>query len=826
MRRGALTVVLVSWVASPSFAHHPPIACAEPETTPPASATEPASQAYQAGRYDEAAATYSVMADDPTQCRAARLWFAARHGLALRRAGRLEHAARVLELAVSDAEAAGASALAARAKRYLGRTWFERGERARAARLYDEAETYHAVCGPRRELVADDLEQAALQIVGGDHAAAQRAYRSAILGADALDDSTLAATARQGLGIMLKRVGQFGHAAALLGQAANDYDASGQTARAAETRLTAASIALVDDRLAAAAAAAGGVLDAGPHGGVIGKKARLVEGYALLWSGAARAAASAAEVGLTLASPYDDDVWRDALELLLAEAHLEAGDLPKARDGLAFLAARASGTPLRQHLATVEARTAASQGATDAAIAALESYVATAEALRPGYETSMLDTFYRPHVRRAHESLLSLYVDEHQLDAALGIAARLKARMFATRVTQRRGQQIEHASERFDGARLRRHIPDDVTVIDYYVLPTRLVIATARTDEIAVQTVDVDEGRLADAVSRFSAALARGDAPSHEISQWLSEVLLRPIRRELTDRARAGAIAFSPHGVLHELPFAALPWPGPAGTDETLLVDHLDSYEVPGLMSLRALDGLRGPPCAAAPAVVAVGDPNGDLAGAYREALHIEELFPTTTVLTGRKATKSALFGALIAADVFHFSGHARVHPRTGAPFLEVAEGDDGDDRIAASELEAMTLRMRLVNLSACGSAGGVVASGDERRASLTRAFMSAGADAVMSVRWPLDDEASRVFNHRFYGSLRRLGRLRAFADARRHLRQTFATERGDGRRPTRGEAQLAARRRFQWAAFHLSGRLSPNDPWPCGSPAARPAPR
>jgi CHAT domain-containing protein len=174
--------------------------------------------------------------------------------------------------------------------------------------------------------------------------------------------------------------------------------------------------------------------------------------------------------------------------------------------------------------------------------------------------------------------------------------------------------------------------------------------------------------------------------------------------------------------------------------------------------------------------------------GASRNLDHLSEEasgYAGRLTLAGSDATASRFLSLAAESEIIHFAGHARV----GAdPALLLG---DGSALRAAEIARARLVRPRLVVLAACGTAGGDGDGFDGPRG-LARAFLSAGAGAVVGTLWPIDDaEAAALFSefHR---------RIRAGEDAASALRHAqLALLRGNGTR---------SRHPAAWAAAELFG--------------------
>lgn len=205
------------------------------------------------------------------------------------------------------------------------------------------------------------------------------------------------------------------------------------------------------------------------------------------------------------------------------------------------------------------------------------------------------------------------------------------------------------------------------------------------------------------------------------------------------------------------------------------------------------------------------------LDGTAQEARSIQALFPEAHVLTGTKATKSALQG-VAAPQILHIATHgfflqdAGIVPsRTNGtravsagikvqnPLLRsglalsganLNKGENPSGILTA--LEASNLNLwgtKLVTLSACDTGVGEVRNG-EGVFGLRRSFFLAGAETLVMSLWPVSDYVTREMMTSYYSGLKRgLGRGEALRQAQ------LAMLRHKGREHP-----------FYWASFIQSG--------------------
>jgi CHAT domain-containing protein/tetratricopeptide (TPR) repeat protein len=290
-----------------------------------------------------------------------------------------------------------------------------------------------------------------------------------------------------------------------------------------------------------------------------------------------------------------------------------------------------------------------------------------------------------------------------------------------------------------------------------------------------------------------AAALAgsSSEAPPLQLRGLLREIhrgFMEPLEPALPPDCRQLFVA--PDASLHFLPFAAL-----IDAQGSLLCEKLDLLVALG--SARDLvSNTPPPPLAGAPwrlagvtdFPAAARDPDDPLAavlshpaplpGTREELRRIREIAPPGTLVhENESAAESSFSGSSPAPRVLHLGTHSFAIPGPDGPAapidfdrsadllfssgillhraaLRPADApllDPDDDLLFPAEIAALPLAgTRLVTLSSCHSGGGTALSG-EGVLGLRRAFLVAGAREVLVALWPVSDEASPDFMHRFY---------------------------------------------------------------------------
>jgi CHAT domain-containing protein len=297
-----------------------------------------------------------------------------------------------------------------------------------------------------------------------------------------------------------------------------------------------------------------------------------------------------------------------------------------------------------------------------------------------------------------------------------------------------------------------------------------------------MSAVHLATSELHELVGQFRESLNRPKSNDYKVlGKRLYDQLINPVANEV---AAAKALSIVPHGVLLYLPFDALY----SGRD--FLIDSKAVRMLPSASVLKFLNKRKG----SHNSILVLGNPdlgdgNLDLAGAQQEAIAIARIQNNARLLLRGKATETTVKVDGSAYKYLHFASHGVFDDE--APLesrLLLAKDAANDGNLTVSELYNLKLDADLVTLSACETALGSVANGDDV-VGFTRGFLYAGANSIVSSLWKVDDDATNQLMQKFYQNLDRMDKRQALT-----------------------QAQLAVKKKYKhpyyWAAFQLTGSL------------------
>jgi len=323
-----------------------------------------------------------------------------------------------------------------------------------------------------------------------------------------------------------------------------------------------------------------------------------------------------------------------------------------------------------------------------------------------------------------------------------------------------------------------RVLDERTTLIEYFVLDDQTLAWVIDRDRFTLVKLALGRVDLRNRVEFLRNLIAARDFDV-ATAAGLYDALLAP----LVPHIRYPNLVIVPHDVLHYLPFAAL-WNVQSG--RYLIQDYTLTY-APSASALKFIQAKRTPNEGR---LLALGNPDGSLPAAEGEARAVAGLYGVAP-LVGAQATESQVRTSGGQVDILHLTAHGVYDPLNPLfSRIELAAGAGQDGRLEVHEVYGLQLvGVNLVTLSACETALAAKSAGDEI-VGLTRAFLYAGAPAVVTTLWPIDDAASAALMTAFY----------------RHLRD------GDTTAEALRAAQVAVLERekwrtpYYWAAFGLTG--------------------
>ena len=715
----------------------------------------------------------------------ARAVLAGELGRARMRQGQLDEAERALEGALQTT--APDSAAGAFARRYLGVVYWRQGRHAEAMSVFDAL---------LPQLEANDALKVEIYRAGvafdrGDLETARAAYASGLERARNLGDRRLEASCLDGLAIIFAHTGVFDAAEAHFAAAGALHAEAERPVAEAKSLGNRAVLALEGGRYEEAIALADQQRARAAASGFAPSElqAEVTAAEAHWRAGHIEAALESLRAYHARRATADIARFDGHAAVVEAHVHLERGE-PEALAAAEMVVERLHAiddpTPyVRAEAAALAGELAAAKGDTATAVGHYVEGIEAFEALRGQLGPELVAGFFVRRRIAVYERLLRYFVELDRPEDAATLVGRLKARALLDRVVQsdaasRRadewvatvtgmvaGALAWPPADAFELSVARRRLPQDIAVLTYYQFDDALLVFWLSRDALRMHRVHVSREEVRARVIATERRLFER-APALALAadlNWLADRVLAPVRDALESPDHPPFLSIVPHGVLHRLPFEVLPWgDGPL----------LDAFPVAYAPSLPSLVALLDRPSQAVTtdAVLAVADARGDLPGARVEVGALTLRVPSATRLVGEEATETAVRGHLEEADLHHFAVHGHAPTVRYAGYLDLWSDEVHDGTLYADEIALSAIDADLVTLSACHSGVDTPNTGDEMVDALDRAFLQAGAQAVVSSRWRVDDAAALAFMGVFYDALFiGQGRLEAFATAQRALR-------------------------------------------------------
>jgi len=296
-------------------------------------------------------------------------------------------------------------------------------------------------------------------------------------------------------------------------------------------------------------------------------------------------------------------------------------------------------------------------------------------------------------------------------------------------------------------ADIQQALNADEVVLEYFLGIEDAYVFIIRKDLGILVQLKAPVSDINSSTRTFLELILRGKTTSAD-SLWkgpaafLYASLVQPIESFIGD---SGHLIVSPHGLLHGIPFAAL------------LDEHrahlIDRFTISTVRSASSILDLKEPQKGIG-AIAFVPD-RSSLQFAEEEANGIPStLFSGKMTLQDERATTREFLTLSPRADLIHIAAHGSVN-RFHPLFSQLQMWDRP---LELREIIRNKFMARLVVISACESGYGVGMLGDLAYGhvivSFPYAFLSAGASAVLSPLWIVEDRSTATLMGLFYSNL------------------------------------------------------------------------
>jgi CHAT domain-containing protein/tetratricopeptide (TPR) repeat protein len=380
------------------------------------------------------------------------------------------------------------------------------------------------------------------------------------------------------------------------------------------------------------------------------------------------------------------------------------------------------------------------------------------EALRVGVSSEEARAGFFATVVGAFANTVLLCLELERPEQAFDYVERARSRAFLDVLTAgspRLSQEI--ATTPMNLTQVQAALPSDALLLEYFVTglvearedraaPRRHRLPPARTLIFAVtrQEVQVHDAGVSpnDLLPRQLESIVERHFLKPQIRRALYQRLIAPVERLLQGRRW---LYLMPHGPLHYIPFQALV----AADGETLLRQGGPALVYAPSATVLLRDEPRKPSPATASCLAVGYNSRGKQRLRLAEAeAHSVARQTAGRVLAGPSPKKAILYAEAANYRLLHFSCHGEFDPQS--PLASALHLAPGEALTALDILDHLRLRCELVTLSACESGLSRVRRGDEL-VGLIRAFMYAGATALLSTLWRVDERSTLILMEKFY---------------------------------------------------------------------------
>ncbi len=301
---------------------------------------------------------------------------------------------------------------------------------------------------------------------------------------------------------------------------------------------------------------------------------------------------------------------------------------------------------------------------------------------------------------------------------------------------------------------IQKDIPPKALILEYFYSETELYVFCISKTEFLARSVAVTQDELAKLVTDYASlcrnpkSLKQKEMPA--IGARLESVLIETVSDVIS---RYETLVVIPFGILHYLPFQALPVVKDGKTEylvERMRICYTTSATFADVLKggNKDVSGMMG-----------IGNPDGSLPGSQTEVNAIKERFSkgSSRVLVSQDATKKNFFKLAKDYPIIHLATHGVIQNNPLESYLLFSGKSSEDKRLTLLEIAGYTeLRGKnsLVFLSACETAVELVRRNGGELMSLAEAFAMAGTPTLIATLWEVDDASTGKLAVKFYEEL------------------------------------------------------------------------
>lgn len=357
-------------------------------------------------------------------------------------------------------------------------------------------------------------------------------------------------------------------------------------------------------------------------------------------------------------------------------------------------------------------------------------------------------------------------------------------------------------------------IDDGFTILNYFMGDDAVYLVQIQKGELYFDRIDLNDHLKSD-IQKFYTGLSNVQLGSEKMLAKISYTIFDKLLRPSLDRSTSKNIIVIPDDILYYLPIDALATKS-NGSDYILnkyVISYGNSATLWCQKRIRE-DSESGDLLAFAPqfdrlSATEVMSDRSQFAPLKYNQVEVEKIstYFDTKSLIGSEATMRNLNQLGSGYRILHFATHASAndeYPDYSYLALVSDRHQDSINFLYVQDLYAKNLNAELVTLSACETGIGKFQKG-EGILSLARGFKYAGAKALLTSLWRVNDDATSQIMNLFYKNLKK-GQLKN--EALRNAKMEYLDTTDDS----------LLKHPYYWAGFALSGDVQPLEmfsiPW------------